>query len=89
MMSNIKKLACSMTYEQNIIKLSEEVGELLQAVSDAYMAESPYTRQHVIEEMADVIICMEIIRYLLRIDDAQLVDMKHHKMLRNLQRIGD
>ena len=88
-MTDIEKLACSMTYEQNIIKLAEETGEMLQAVSKCYAEETPAARQKVTEEIADAMICMDVIRCLLRISDAELVDMRHHKIKRNLQRIGD
>lgn len=45
-------------------------------------------RQRIIEEMVDVMICMDVIRVGLEITDAELIDMRHHKMKRNLQRIG-
>lgn len=41
-----------------------------------------------IEEMVDVRICMDILCKELHITDAELIDMRHHKMKRNLQRIG-
>ena len=87
-MNGIEKLACSMSYEQNIIKLAEEAGEMMQAISKCYAKETPEARQNVIEEIADTMICMDLIRCLLRISDAELVDMRHHKMVRNLQRIA-
>lgn len=85
-MTDIEKLACSVTYEQNIMMTTEEMGELAQALSKVYRDETPATRQAVVEEIADVLICMDIIKCILRIDDAQIADMRHHKMQRNLQR---
>ena len=88
-MTDIEKLAKSMTYTENMLKLTEEMGELAQAVSKVHWLRTPERRQKVIEEMADVLICMDIVRSLLEIDDGDLKDMYHHKMLRNLQRIGE
>lgn len=85
-MTDIEKLACSMSYAQNIMMMNEEMGELAQALSKVYREETPATRQAVVEEMADVLISMDVIKCVLRIDDAQITDMKHHKMQRNLQR---
>lgn len=86
-MTDIERLACSRSYMQNIIKLGEEMGELMQAVSKCYENETPAARQSVVEEMADVLICIDLMRCLLRIDDGRLTDMRHHKMQRNMLRI--
>lgn len=86
----IEKLKESRCYSDNIIKLCEECGELTQAVAKEYFRGTPETRQHVIEEIVDVQICIAIICKELHIEDSELVDMGHHKMLRNLMRIeGD
>lgn len=86
----IERLRQSYCYSDNVIKLLEECGELTQAVAKEYFLHTPATRQHVIEEMVDVQICLEIICRELDIDEAELIDMLHHKMLRNLMRIeGD
>lgn len=87
-MRAIKKLKESMDRSENVLKLCEECGELTQAVVKNYLIESPTTRQSVIEEMVDVWISMDVIRVGLEITDAELIDMRHHKMKRNLQRIG-
>ena len=86
-MTDIEQLACTRTYEGNLIKLGEEMGELMQAVSKCYENETPATRQNVVEEMADVLICIDLMRCLLRIDDGRLTDLRHHKMQRNMLRI--
>ena len=36
-----------------------------------------------------MLICMDIVRSILEIDDGELKNMYHYKMLRNLQRIGE
>lgn len=87
-MRAIKKLKESMDWNENVLKLCEECGELTQAVVKDYLIRSPSTRQSVIEEMVDVWISMDVIRAGLEITDAELIDMRHHKMKRNLQRIG-
>lgn len=83
----IERLKESRCYSDNVIKLQEECGELTQAVAKEYFRGTPETRQHVIEEMVDVKICMDILCKELHITDAELADMRHHKMLRNLMRI--
>lgn len=87
-MTDIERLALSRTLDGNLLKLAEECGELTQAISKYYEASNLINRQRIIEEMADVLICMETVRYLLEITDAELTDMRYHKMKRNLQRIG-
>ncbi len=88
-MTDIEKLACARTYEQNIIKLTEEVGEMQQAISKCYEEETPETRAKVIEEMADSLICMDVIKCILRISEKDLAEMWKSKMARNMQRIGE
>lgn len=86
-MTDIERLACSMTYEQNLMKLNEEMGELSQAISKMYADDTLGNRQAVIEEMVDVMISMDAVRIMLQISDAEVIDMKHYKMIRNLQRL--
>jgi len=86
-MTDIEKLAYAMTYEQNLMKLNEEMGELSQALSKVYAEDTLATRQAVVEEMVDVMISMDAVRCMLQIGDAEITDMRHYKMIRNLQRI--
>lgn len=88
-MTDIERLACSISYEHNLLKLAEESGELLQAIVKAYEKDNQKTRQAVVEEMVDVMICMDAVRCILRIDEAMITDMRHHKMVRALQRLCD
>ncbi len=87
-MTNIEKLEKSKDWAGNVLKLCEECGELTQAAVKECMRGDAESRQSVIEEMVDVMICMDVIRVGLEITDAELIDMRHHKMKRNLQRIG-
>ena len=87
---DIERLRRAHNYPDNVLKLCEECGELIQAVVKDSLYDTAATRQHVIEEITDVRICMDILCKELRITDAELVDMRHHKMLRNIMRIeGD
>ncbi len=87
-MTDIEKLEASKDRAGNVLKLCEECGELTQAAVKEYMRGDDASRQAVIEEMVDVMICMDVIRVGLSITDAEMTDMRHHKMKRNLQRIG-
>lgn len=88
-MTDIETLACAKSYERSIVTLTEEMGKLAQAVGRLYEDETPRTRQDVVEAMTDVQIGMDVIRCLMRIDDDQITDMRHHRMQRNLLQISD
>ena len=88
-MTDIEKLKNSKSYEENVLKLCEEAGELIQAAVKACSNYTAENRQKVIEELVDVEICMQVIILELEITDAELTDMRHWKMARNLQRIGE
>lgn len=85
-MTDIEKLYHAKNYEENVMKLCEEAGELIQAVVKDCLNQTPKNRQNVIEELVDVEICMQVIILELKITDAELTDMRHWKMERNLQR---
>lgn len=88
-MTDIEKLVKAKTKGDNLIKMAEECAELIQAVCKYVVVRTPETRQGIVEEMVDVLICADIVRLVLEIDDGEFVDMRHHKMQRNLQRIGE
>lgn len=88
-MTDIEKLAKARSKDWNLLKLAEECGELTQAVTKFCSDETPEARQAIIEEMVDVIICIETVKNVLEISDSELTDMRHWKMVRNLQRIGE
>lgn len=87
-MTEIERLAAAKTFEGNLLKLAEEAGELIQAISKYYEISNMANRQHIIEEMVDVLICMDTVKVRLEISDAEMIDMRNHKMIRNMQRIG-
>lgn len=86
-MNDIDRLANSRTADENLMKLAEENAELTQAVSKYYERTTTANRQHIIEEMVDVLISMDVVRHDLCITDAEMTDMRYHKMKRNLQRL--
>ena len=88
-MTDIEKLYHAKSYDENVMKLCEEAGELIQAVVKDCLNQTPQNRQNVIEELVDVEICMKILFLELEITDAELTDMRHWKMERNLQRVQE
>ena len=81
-------LANKKTDAENIIKTTEELGELQQAISKYYFGEG--SKNAVVEEMADVLISIRIMRVVYNISDYEFEDMVKQKMKRNIDRIqGD
>ena len=86
--SDIIRLAASRSVSGNVLKLCEELGELAQAAAKYWDDPgNPKRRQDVVEEMADVLICIDLICHQWDISNAELTDMRHHKMLRNMARL--
>lgn len=63
----------------------EEYAELSQAISKGLRGK--LNRDNLIEEMADVLICINILKQIYKISDAELDKMIDKKQLRNLGRI--
>lgn len=83
-------------YEAQSNQLVEECAELIQAVSKYRRArgtgqETPLKEQvaldNLIEEIADVEIMLEQIKYLLRLCDMDLLKMREYKILRTVERM--
>jgi NTP pyrophosphatase (non-canonical NTP hydrolase) len=76
-----------------IIKLGEEVGELLQAVSKFYWRSNLYDspgekaafRNAVVTEVADVMVMLEQVRLMAEIDDDELSE----EITRKVERLDD
>lgn len=83
-----RKLADARSLESNLLKLAEESGELTQAACKFIEEPSQARRQAIVEEMVDTAISMLAVYCALGITDAEVTDMHHHKMVRNMQRIG-
>ena len=81
------RLVVARPEEETYLILAEELGELLQAMSKFRRDENSRTKQNLVEEVADVLISIECLKQLANIKEAELTDMIHHKMQRNLKRI--
>lgn len=69
----------------------EECAELQQAVSKCYRNKElipTEVRENLIEEMADVMICLQQLQYMYYIDDEELYAMKQKKENRLITREG-
>lgn len=89
MKSDIEKIAQYYGYDNQSMQLIEEMAELTQAINhlrriDNY--EDVRSRQAVFEEIADVEIMLEQIKYLLNCHD-EVESMKKYKVNRQLGRV--
>ena len=78
------------TVAQSMIAM-EECSELIQAISKCLRSKDlipTETREHLIEEMADVMICLQQLQYMYYIDDEELYAMKQKKENRLIDREG-
>lgn len=69
----------------------EECAELQQAISKCYRNKElipTEVRENLIEEMADVMICLQQLQYMYYIDDEELYAMKQKKENRLIEREG-
>ena len=69
----------------------EECAELIQAISKCLRSKEfpvEYERKNLIEEMADVMICLQQLQYMYYIDDEELHAMKQYKEKRLIEREG-
>lgn len=69
----------------------EECAELIQAISKCLRSKEfpvEYERENLIEEMADVMICLQQLQYMYYIDDEELYEMKQYKENRLIEREG-
>lgn len=69
----------------------EECAELIQAISKCYRNKElipTEVRENLIEEMADVMICLQQLQYMYYIDDEELYAMKQKKENRLITREG-
>lgn len=75
------------TYQHLVISM-EEASELIQSISKLYRFGSSSERiTNLIEEMADVLICFELLKILYNIPDELINLMIITKMKRNAERI--
>lgn len=97
MRTKIRTIADHYGYEAQSRQLIEEMAELTQAINkmwriDATNREKPNSDRveaykHIIEEVADVEICLEQVKWLLNIDESVLDEWKVMKIERSINRI--
>lgn len=83
---DIKTIADHFGYSNQVTKLLEEIGELLQSVAKELNNETYENAMHVIEEIADVEILLEQYKYLNAGYDL-VGKIKKQKIQRTLERI--
>ena len=85
---NIVKLYLSNpSYYHNVVAM-EELSECIKAISKIYRyGATPKNICNLMEEMADVLICFELLKLMYDISDAELELMIVTKMNRNIERI--
>ena len=66
----------------------EEMSELTKAIIKHRIYATAETYANLVEEIADVMIMLEQIKYLLRISDTDINEIIEHKLNRQLERIG-
>lgn len=84
----VKSIALEYGYDRQSIKLVEEMSELTQAICKH--RESKDKAKSLVEiknEMADVLVVIEQMKYLLNISEEQLEEIKEYKIDRQLLRI--
>lgn len=87
---NLRQILCHYGREAQKKKLCEELDELKDATADDLYYQTPDTRSHFIEELADVMIMSEQMRLALTIPElAELYKVIEFKINRQLRRIDD
>ena len=81
-----KTIECYGTEKQSVVCM-EECCELVQAISKELRGKSD--KEHLAEEMADVLICMEMLKIMYHITDDELNEWVKKKQFRQLKRITE
>ena len=88
----IKKIADTYGYDTQSRQLIEEMAELTQAINKAWRMGNDFDnllvqKRNIKEEIADVTIMLEQIKYLLSISDTDINEIIEQKLNRQLERI--
>ena len=95
----LRTIADHYGYEAQSRQLIEEMAELTQAINKLWRIDSKKSEitwnysdhveayKHIIEEVADVEICLEQVKWLLNIDESVLDEWKQMKIERSINRI--
>lgn len=89
---DINEIISKHGYKAQSMIAMEECAELIQAISKCIRTkEFPAIeeREHLIEEMADVMFCMDQLQVMYQITDEELYAMKQYKEKRTLKRLKD
>ena len=86
-MNDFEKLTNS--FDDSDIVCIEESSELIKAITKNKRKPSDETRANLLEEMADVLICMELLKLKHNISDEELNTEIKRKMQRNIKRITE
>ena len=90
----IKKIADTYGYDSQSRQLIEEMAELTQAINKAWRMGNDFDnllvqKRNIKEEIADVTIMIEQIKYLLHISDSDINEIIEQKLNRQLERINN
>lgn len=88
----IKKIADTYGYDAQSRQLIEEMAELTQAINKAWRMGNDFDnllvqKRNIKEEIADVTIMLEQMKYLLQISDTEINEIIEQKLNRQLERI--
>lgn len=86
---DIKSIADHYGNENQIDKTIEEMAELTQALVKYKHCGGDIFKEKVIEEIADVEIMLEQLKYLLKITDEAMISARMYKLARTLSIIGE
>ena len=90
----IKEIADTYGYDAQSRQLIEEMAELTQAINKAWRMGNDFNnllvqKRNIKEEIADVTIMLEQIKYLLQISDTDIEQIIEQKLTRQLERINN
>ena len=90
----IKKIADTYGYDAQSRQLIEEMAELTQAINKAWRMGNDFDnllvqKRNIKEEIADVYIMLEQMKYLLNISETDIETIINRKILRQLERINN
>lgn len=97
MRKELRLIADNYGYEAQSRQLIEEMAELIQAINKMWRIDDTKCEKtnsdhieaykHIIEEIADVEICLEQVKWLLNVDESVLEEWKVMKIERSISRI--
>lgn len=89
MNEKMKVIADKHGYEYQSRQLIEEMAELTQAINKAWRYKDEKYYSAIVEEIADVEICLEEVKYLLEVDQNEIDRIKEYKIEREMDRLNE